>query len=58
MKYQVILEKDSETGDYAIWCPDLPGCISAGETIEETLENIKEAMSLYLEDDESQIDGE
>jgi len=29
--------------------PSLPGCISEGETVEEALENIKEAISLYLE---------
>jgi predicted RNase H-like HicB family nuclease len=56
MKYKVVLEKDMETGDWAVWCPDLPGCISAGETREEALENIKEAIRLYLEDDETLTD--
>jgi predicted RNase H-like HicB family nuclease len=49
MKWRVVLESDSETGDWAVWCPDLPGCVSAGETEEEALENIKEAITLYLE---------
>ncbi|MGL5065561.1 MAG: type II toxin-antitoxin system HicB family antitoxin [Microcoleus sp.] len=49
MKWRVILETDPETGDWAVWCPELPGCISAGETEEEALENIREAIALYLE---------
>ncbi len=51
MKWRVILEPDADTGDWAIWCPELPGCVSAGETEEEAMENIKEAISLYLEPD-------
>jgi predicted RNase H-like HicB family nuclease len=49
MKWRVILERDPETGDWAVWCPELPGCASAGETQEEALENIREAIALYLE---------
>lgn len=49
MKWRVVLEQDAETGDWAAWCPELPGCASAGETEEEALENIREAIELYLE---------
>ncbi|MUL36759.1 type II toxin-antitoxin system HicB family antitoxin [Gloeocapsopsis dulcis] len=49
MKWRVVLEPDSETGDWAIWCPELPGCVSAGDTEEEAIENIQEAIELYLE---------
>jgi predicted RNase H-like HicB family nuclease len=49
MKWRVILERDPETGDWAVWCPELPGCTSAGETQEEALEKIREAIALYLE---------
>lgn len=35
MKWRVIIELDSETGDWAVWCPELPGCVSAGETESE-----------------------
>jgi predicted RNase H-like HicB family nuclease len=49
MKWRVILERDDETGDWAVWCPELPGCASAGETEEEALDNIREAIELYLE---------
>jgi predicted RNase H-like HicB family nuclease len=51
MKWRVILEIDPETKDWAVWCPELPGCVSAGETEEEALENIQEAIKLYLEPD-------
>lgn len=49
MKWRVVLERDPETGDWASWCPELPGCTSAGETEEEALDNIREAIELYLE---------
>ena len=48
MKYTVILEPQEE-GGYTVRCLELPGAISEGETKEETLENIKEAISLVLE---------
>ena len=48
MTIKVILE-ESEEGGYTIYAPSLPGCISEGETKEEALENIKEAIELYLE---------
>ncbi len=51
MKWRVVLETDPETGDWAVWCPELPGCVSAGETEAEALENIREAIALYLEPD-------
>jgi predicted RNase H-like HicB family nuclease len=43
----VVIEKD-EHGFYA-WCPDLKGCQSQGDTLEEAITNIKEAIDLYLE---------
>jgi predicted RNase H-like HicB family nuclease len=55
MKWRVILEQDQETGDWAVWCPELPGCVSAGETQEEALENIREAIQLYLEPDNVEL---
>jgi predicted RNase H-like HicB family nuclease len=45
---QVIIEPD-ETGGYVVSCPSLPGCHSQGETIDEALENIREAIELYIE---------
>jgi len=46
MKWRVLLQQDSETGDWAAWCPELPGCASAGETEEEAMNNIREAIEL------------
>jgi predicted RNase H-like HicB family nuclease len=51
MKWRVVLEYDQETTDWAVWCPELPGCASAGLTEEEALENIREAIELYLQPD-------
>ena len=49
MKLGVIVEYDDETGGYGVFCPELPGCASAGDTEEEALTNIQEAIALYLE---------
>lgn len=48
MKLQVILEPSDE-GGYTVYAPALPGCISEGDTLDEALANIKEAIQLYLE---------
>ena len=48
MKLKIILEP-SEEGGYTAIVPSLPGCISEGETIEEAIDNIREAIELYLE---------
>jgi predicted RNase H-like HicB family nuclease len=49
MKFRIVLEYDSETKSYAAYCPELPGCCSAGDTEDEALKNAKEAITLYLE---------
>lgn len=49
MKFRIVTEYDPETKSYAAYCPELPGCCSAGDTEEEALENAKEAIFLYLE---------
>ena len=48
--FKVVLEPDTEIGGYTVSCPSLPGCYSQGETIDEALANIKEAIELCLED--------
>ena len=48
MKYTVILEKEEE-GGYSVQCLELPGAISQGDTKEDALANIKEAIGLVLE---------
>ena len=49
MTWRVVLKQDPQTKDWAVWCPELPGCTSAGKTEDEALGNIKEAIELYLE---------
>ena len=48
MKYRVLIEQD-EDGVFVAEVPSLPGCISQGQTREQAIENIKEAIALYLE---------
>ena len=48
MRIKVILEP-SEEGGYTVFVPSLPGCISEGDTKELALNNIQEAIELYLE---------
>ena len=54
-RFRVILEPN-ELGGYTAIVPLLPGCISEGDTKEETLANIKEAIELYIES--LRVDGE
>lgn len=48
-KYAVILHSDTEDGGYWIECPSLPGCASQGDTVEEALEMIKDAIEGHLQ---------
>jgi len=48
MRLKVVLEASDE-GGYTVYVPSLPGCISEGNTREEAMANIKEAIELYLE---------
>lgn len=59
MKLKVVLEPSDE-GGYTIYVPSLPGCISEGDSIDDALVNIQEAIELYLEpmnDDFSLLEG-
>ena len=48
MKFTVIIEKGRESG-YVAYCPALKGCVSQGADKEETMSNIREAMTAYIE---------
>ena len=48
MQYSVVVHQ-AEEGGFWVEVPALPGCYSQGESLEETLENVREAISLYLE---------
>jgi len=54
MRFKVVLEASDE-GGYTVYVPSLPGCISEGETVEEALRNIQEAIELYLEPVEDEL---
>lgn len=55
MTVKIILEPSGD-GGYTVTVPFLPGCISEGENREDALKNIKEAIALYLEPIEDNID--
>lgn len=46
-KYVIIIEKAEN--NYSAFCPDLPGCVATGSTLEETIERMKEAMKLHID---------
>lgn len=48
MRYPVVIHKDPES-DYGVTVPDVPGCFSAGETLDEALEQVVEAIECHLE---------
>jgi len=54
MKVKIVLEQSDE-GGYSVYVPALPGCISEGNTKDEAVENIKEAITLYLEPIEDEM---
>ncbi|MBB6481237.1 type II toxin-antitoxin system HicB family antitoxin [Spirochaeta isovalerica] len=51
MHVRVIIKYDQETDSFSAVCPELPGCTSCGDTEAEAMENVKEAIALYLEPD-------
>jgi predicted RNase H-like HicB family nuclease len=48
MRYPVVTHKDPDS-DYGVTVPDLPGCFSAGETLDEALNEVVEAIECHLE---------
>lgn len=55
MRYLVTLVYDPEYRGFVADVPSLPGCMSQGKTVEKALENVREAIQLYLEDNDSEI---
>ena len=49
MRYTVVLEQEHD-GGYVASVPALPGCVSQGDTRQQTMDNIREAIQLYVED--------
>ena len=48
MRYPVVVHKDTKSA-YGVTVPDLPGCFSAGETLDEALQQVVEAIECHLE---------
>lgn len=49
MHYPIAIEPGTETQAFGVVVPDLPGCFSAGDTLDEAMENAKEAIALWIE---------
>ena len=49
MRYLIVLHTEPGRSDYGVTVPDLPGCTSVGDTLEEALTNAEEAIRVYLE---------
>ncbi|EGF31235.1 hypothetical protein IMCC9480_139 [Oxalobacteraceae bacterium IMCC9480] len=49
MRYPIVIETGDDTSAYGVVVPDLPGCFSAGETLDEAVTNTTEAIELHLE---------
>jgi predicted RNase H-like HicB family nuclease len=56
MKLKIVL-KPSEEGGYTAYVPSLPGCISEGDTADEAMANVREAVELYLEPIDDDLAG-
>lgn len=48
LRFSVVIEKDAD--GYFAFCPELQGCYTQGETYEEAMANIKDAVRLHVED--------
>jgi predicted RNase H-like HicB family nuclease len=56
MKLKVVLEP-SEEGGLTVYVPSLPGCVSEGDSESQALQNIREAIELYLEPVDDDLAG-
>jgi predicted RNase H-like HicB family nuclease len=52
LEYNAVFQAEKD-GGYSVWVPALPGCTSQGETFDEAMRGIREAIGLYLEDNEA-----
>nr|ADI87745.1 hypothetical protein LW4_0100 [uncultured Nitrospirae bacterium MY3-11A] len=53
MKLRIVIEPDDDV--YVAYCPELPGCVTYGNTMEEARENFMEALELYLRPSDNQV---
>jgi antitoxin HicB len=52
-QYSVVLITDLDDGGYTVTVPALPGCVTEGDSLEEALANVRDAIRLYIEDVEA-----
>ncbi len=61
MRYAVVVERGESGGNCSAYSPDVPGCIATGDTVEQTLENMREALEFHVrglvEDGEGMPEG-
>jgi len=57
MEIKIVLDEQEE-GGFTVYVPSLPGCVSQGNSVDESLKNIKEAIELHLETEVSTISHE
>jgi predicted RNase H-like HicB family nuclease len=50
MRYPIVIEPGSDATAFGVVFPDLPGCFSAGDTLDEAIKNASEAAALWIED--------
>jgi predicted RNase H-like HicB family nuclease len=48
LRYVIVIEQAAD-GGYGAWAPDLPGCVALGDTVEETEQEMREAIGFHLE---------
>ncbi len=53
VKLTAVIKKDQDTRVYSAWCPEVD-VASQGESMEKALENLKEALELYFEDEDTE----
>lgn len=58
IKNYIAIFQEEKEGGYSVWVPALPGCASQGDTLEDAIVHIREAITLYLEDNDSYTDSD
>ena len=57
MDIKIVLEEQAE-GGFTVYVPSLPGCVSQGDSLDEALRNVREAIELHLDTEVSAINSE
>ena len=49
MRYRILVVTGKSPRNYSAYAPEVPGCVATGKTLQETLQNMREALQLHLE---------